>query len=1295
MFGLLLASALSLAAQSVGVNVGDSAHVIVPPSAKLAVPVSVDLSSAGALNLASLQAGVTWGASQLTFDSIRVAPGSGFTLTPNPASVASGSLTLNAFSATALAASGPLFNLYFTAGASSGGTHVALTPTVAATDMAQDLLMQLAVRNVDVCVATRGLWGDVTDDGTVNIVDAQQIARFSVGLSVANPTALASRGDVTADGTVNIIDAQQIARFSVALSAAVRVNATWLSVAPVATVAVAPAGDTLVVGQAVGLAAALQDSTTASVAGCYPVTWTSSDTTVAKVSSAGLVTGMGPGTATITATSGGKNATATVTAFALGSATQVGTAGGVVQATGSDATLSLPAGALTSGSLLLALKDSIGYSGVDRPLADRAYLLSVTPIGSPTWGSGQDAVLTLPITQALAAGQAAVVSVVVAGDTMWFPAAVTTAAASAARVARPSLRSAAPSLSPGIARSAPLSPSLTSGLVAWFKLPQQALAWITSTAKGVGAGVTNWVATFGIGWMSTSDLPCDLSTYPSSKASPAWRSIAPIKGDLTHDPQQTPFSGNVQVVLVEGINPNVGDCKDFTHSGTRSEDYFENLTPVLRNGLGDAYTLWAFTYPTSNHLSRSGTALAGDLEALYSLYPLSDIVIVAHSMGGLVSRLAAGQLSSATKGKLKGIITLGTPHLGVPLANLGTVLTGDPWALGALGFKASWGMSDLYAGVPDQLTKEATLYAYAGDITARSFGSMPAALLDDGLWMLRLDACGVSYSLCHSDGIVPVSSATPAFIIHQYPSYSYDHVELRAGFLHSGSASDPLYLSVINDIKTIAPVLSAPVPGRVSDLAVSATTSSSATLSFTQVSDGAGGAANYEVRYEAGPITWATATGVANGTCATPISTGVGATLTCTVQGLVPNTAYNFQMVAFRAVFNGDAVFGGLSNVAPGTTALSGITFASISAGGDHTCALTGNGAAYCWGSNTAGQLGDGTTTNRSTPVAVQGGLTFTSVTAGKSHTCGLTGTGTAYCWGLNSLDFMQAGTVGGGQLGDGGAESWQPIPVAVQGGFVFTSLSAGSYSTCGLTSTGAAYCWGSNYRGQLGDGTQTERLAPVAVQGGLAFTGITVAFEHSCAWTNAGVAYCWGDNDSGQGGLPASGFPRLTPHAVTGDLLYAALTVGFHHTCGLTQEGTAYCWGANYDGALGGPDPLNPGQQVAVEGGLSFARLTTGGFGFHNCALAASAAAYCWGENGYGQLGDGTTTSSRLANGTISPPAEVQAGVVFTVLRAGGYHTCGLTGAGAAYCWGRNESGQLGDGTTTNRLTPALVIQP
>jgi alpha-tubulin suppressor-like RCC1 family protein len=186
-----------------------------------------------------------------------------------------------------------------------------------------------------------------------------------------------------------------------------------------------------------------------------------------------------------------------------------------------------------------------------------------------------------------------------------------------------------------------------------------------------------------------------------------------------------------------------------------------------------------------------------------------------------------------------------------------------------------------------------------------------------------------------------------------------------------------------------------------------------------------------------------------------------------------------------------------------------GITFASLTAGGDHTCGLTGGRAAYCWGANGVGELGDGSTTDRATPVAVGGGITFAGLTAGEGHTCGLTSAGAAYCWGWNSY----------GQLGRGDTLA-AATPAAVAGGITFASLAAGGFHTCGLTSGGAAYCWGSNNGGplgdgigQLGDGWTRDRHTPVAVSGGITFGSLTAGVFHSCGLTSGGAAYCWGSN--------------------------------------------------------------------------------------------------------------------------------------------------------------------------------------
>jgi len=150
-----------------------------------------------------------------------------------------------------------------------------------------------------------------------------------------------------------------------------------------------------------------------------------------------------------------------------------------------------------------------------------------------------------------------------------------------------------------------------------------------------------------------------------------------------------------------------------------------------------------------------------------------------------------------------------------------------------------------------------------------------------------------------------------------------------------------------------------------------------------------------------------------------------------------------------------------------------GLTFSSLTAGAGHTCGVTSGGAAaYCWGQNNVGELGDRSTTRRMTPVAVAGGLTFAAVTAGFYHTCGVTSVGAGFCWGGDSL----------GVLGDGSSIWMRTAPVAVVGGLTFASVTAGATHTCGVTSSGAAYCWGRDFYGELGDGSTTDRPTPVAV---------------------------------------------------------------------------------------------------------------------------------------------------------------------------------------------------------------------
>jgi alpha-tubulin suppressor-like RCC1 family protein len=203
----------------------------------------------------------------------------------------------------------------------------------------------------------------------------------------------------------------------------------------------------------------------------------------------------------------------------------------------------------------------------------------------------------------------------------------------------------------------------------------------------------------------------------------------------------------------------------------------------------------------------------------------------------------------------------------------------------------------------------------------------------------------------------------------------------------------------------------------------------------------------------------------------------------------------------------GDGTVG--THLTPTPTA-PGMTFQSIVAGSDFTCALTTAGAAYCWGLGPNGQLGNGASTNSTTPVPVSGGLTFRSLAAGGQAVCGLTTEGKAYCWGNNFY-----GTVGDGTSGMDAGPSRRPTPVAVAGGLTFETLSAGYATMCGVTASGAGYCWGYNF-GAVGDGTSDHRSSPTAVAGALTFKRISSGTGYGCGVTTADAIYCWGENSNG-----------------------------------------------------------------------------------------------------------------------------------------------------------------------------------
>jgi alpha-tubulin suppressor-like RCC1 family protein len=366
-----------------------------------------------------------------------------------------------------------------------------------------------------------------------------------------------------------------------------------------------------------------------------------------------------------------------------------------------------------------------------------------------------------------------------------------------------------------------------------------------------------------------------------------------------------------------------------------------------------------------------------------------------------------------------------------------------------------------------------------------------------------------------------------------------------------------------------------------------------------------------------------------------------------------------------------------------GAAAPTALLAVSIATGDYHTCALTSAGGVTCWGDNSSGEIGDGTTIQRRTPVPVTGleGKAI-SITAGGVHSCALLESGRMLCWGWNDE----------GQLGIGpGVDQRSPVAVrGLDGGIA--AISGGGEHTCVLTTAGGVKCWGHNNFGGLGDGTRTPRSLPVDVVGLTSGVKQVAAGRHfTCALMLAGGVECWGLNESGQLGDGTSENP-VTPVDVIGlDHGVRAIGAFANHACALLDGGRVKCWGANEHGELGDGKSVNSWKPVDVRGLVAPAiALAPGGRhsgGSHTCVVIEGGGVECWGRNDSGQLGDGTTSTHATPVRVIGLEGAVSVAV-------GGYHSCALLGTGRVKCWGRNGAGQLGDGTTTDRAAPVDVVE-
>ena len=375
--------------------------------------------------------------------------------------------------------------------------------------------------------------------------------------------------------------------------------------------------------------------------------------------------------------------------------------------------------------------------------------------------------------------------------------------------------------------------------------------------------------------------------------------------------------------------------------------------------------------------------------------------------------------------------------------------------------------------------------------------------------------------------------------------------------------------------------------------------------------------------------------------------------------------------------------------------ALSGVTITQISAGHGGPCALGSTGAAYCWGLGTSGQLGNNTIVNSNVPVLASGGLTLTQIDTGKIFACGLTSAGAAYCWGDNTS----------GELGNNSLTQ-SPVPVAVTtagtplAGVTLTQISAGSATACALGSTGAAYCWGAGGNGQLGNNSTTaaqQTAVAVTTTGtplaGVTLTQISAANSFTCALSSTGAAYCWGTGSNGDLGNNSTSQSLVAVAVATSGVL-AGVTLtqvmggGGQFTCALDTFGAAYCWGVNSSGQVGNTDT---GVNFLVPVAVSASQATTVTAGTSHSCTIRSGDAYCWGDNTNGELGNNTTISSDVPVAAWTGGAL--SGVTLTQIAAGATFTCALSSMGTVYCWGLGTSGQLGNGALTSSSVPVPVV--
>jgi alpha-tubulin suppressor-like RCC1 family protein len=348
-----------------------------------------------------------------------------------------------------------------------------------------------------------------------------------------------------------------------------------------------------------------------------------------------------------------------------------------------------------------------------------------------------------------------------------------------------------------------------------------------------------------------------------------------------------------------------------------------------------------------------------------------------------------------------------------------------------------------------------------------------------------------------------------------------------------------------------------------------------------------------------------------------------------------------------------------------------------VSAGYNDTCVRKIDGTSWCWGFNGLDELGDGTTSDASSPVAtISVGTGVAEVSTGQFHTCARNTDGTLWCWGYDA----------DGELGNGSTNGLlAPLQVTALGSGV-AQVSTGYSHSCARMVDGTLWCWGSNASGQLGDGTTNDQSSPEQVTAlGSTVAEVSAGADHTCARKTDGTVWCWGNNNLGQLG-DGTNTSRGTPAPVLAlSRPVVEISANNEFTCAREVDGTLWCWGGNTDGELGNNSPPNSSSSTPVQAMLGNAVLQVSAGDNGACAVETNHTLWCWGANFQGNLGDGTAIR-RLS------PVQVTSLGSNVVEVSMGVHTCAREFDGSVWCWGYNSNGQLGDSTTVTRMLPVKV---